>query len=117
MKEKLLFAVIASIAVFASACSNETSTLVGKWVEPIPGMEDKVQGVSLKQDGHATSINMATLQYENWQQIGDKLILTGSSIGNGTSGSFTDTFIIEKITADELILKRGEENITLKRVQ
>ena len=48
MKEKLLFAVIASAAVFASACSNETSTLEGKWVEPIPGMEDKVQGGFVK---------------------------------------------------------------------
>ena len=113
MKVKLLCAFIA--AVLASACSNQILSLEGNWVEPIPGMEDRVQGFSLAKDGQASSINMATLRYEAWQRQGDKLILSGTSIGNGTSGSFSDTYTIEKITADKLILKRGAENKTFTR--
>lgn len=115
MKVKLLCAFTA--VVLASACSNNTSILEGNWVEHIPGMEDRVQGFSLEKDGQASSINMATLRYEAWQRQGDKLILSGISIGNGVSSNFSDTYTIEKITADKLILKRGAENKTFTREQ
>ncbi|EFY06877.1 lipocalin-like domain-containing protein [Succinatimonas hippei] len=110
----LLISCIASALVIA--CS-ETVSLEGRWVEPIPGMENKIQGIELAKGGQASSINMATLQYEKWDQQGNKLILSGKSIGNGQSGDFTDILTIEKVTDNELVLKKGNLNITYHRQQ
>lgn len=75
-------------------------------------MEHLSQGIKIEFKGKATSINMATLQYETWENKGDKLILTGKSIGNRQTLSFTDTLTIEKLTQDSLILNKG--NYTLR---
>lgn len=99
-----------ALAVFACAsCSRDYSEqeLLGLWIEPIPGMAG-VQGIALEEDGKARSINMATLVYDGWECSGDRLVLSGESIGNGTQGRFSDTLIIEKVTADSLILRRGD---------
>lgn len=97
-----LFTLIAVICIACSAVYTEQE-LVGLWVEPIPGMAG-VQGVALEKGGKARSINMATLVYDGWECSGDRLILSGESIGNGTRGRFNDTLTIEKVTADSLIL-------------
>ena len=65
------------------ACSGNSTSVVGVWVEPVPGMEGQMQGIKIEEGGAASSVNMATLVYENWKQEGDKLILSGKSIGNG----------------------------------
>lgn len=39
----------------------------GKWVELNPINADEVQGFELKQDGTASSINMATLAFQQWK--------------------------------------------------
>lgn len=100
-------------AVVCTACGG--NSIEGKWVEPIPGMENQMQGVNLEQGGKASSINMATLQYETWEQQGDKLLLTGKSIGNGMTLSFTDTLTIEQLTENELVLKKGDLTINYQR--
>ena len=79
----------------------------GTWVEPVPGMENSVQGFKLEEGGKASSVNMATLQYESWKQEGDKLVLSGKSIGNGVTIPFSDTLEIAGLTQDSLFLKRG----------
>ncbi|WP_301221215.1 lipocalin family protein [Bacteroides caecimuris] len=89
-----------------TACNNVN--IEGDWIEPIPGMENMIQGISLKTDGKASSINMATLQYEKWEQKDNLLILSGTSIGNHQTLSFTDTLKIEKLTKDSLIIRKGE---------
>lgn len=89
-----------------TACNNVS--IEGDWIEPVPGMENMIQGISLKTDGKASSINMATLQYEKWEQKDNLLILSGTSIGNHQTLSFTDTLKIEKLTEDSLILRKGE---------
>lgn len=96
-----------------TACGG--NSIEGKWVEPIPGMESQVQGINLEEGGKASSINMATLQYENWSKNGDMLILSGKSIGNHETISFSDTLIIEKLTKDELTLKKGSLTIHYKK--
>lgn len=63
-----------------------------------------VQGVTLKADGSASSIGMKTLLYERWQQIGDTLILSGKSVGNGQTLAFDDTLDIVKLTEDTLVV-------------
>lgn len=93
------------VAVSLTSCSQRV--IEGKWVEPVPGMENRFQGMQLEKGGKASSINMATLQYEKWEKKENLLILSGKSIGNKVTGPFTDTLTIEKLTEDELILKKG----------
>lgn len=100
-------------AMVLTACSG--ASIEGKWVEPVPGMEEMEQGICLEQGGKASSINMATLKYEAWVRQEDKLLLSGQSIGNGQTIVFTDTMTIEKLTDTELVLKRGEMTINYHR--
>lgn len=100
---KLLTAVFGLAAL--TACNNYD--IEGSWVEPVPGIAGMQQGFTLEAGGSASSINMATLQYEKWEKKGDMLILSGKSIGNRQSIDFTDTLTIEKLTQDSLILKKG----------
>lgn len=93
--------------IFITACGNDAG-IVGSWTQPVPGMEYMEQGFTLRADGNASSIDMATLQYEKWERKGNLLILSGKSIGNGQTLSFTDTLKIEKLTRDSLIFKNGE---------
>ncbi len=106
MKTFKKLAVIFSISTLI-ACNN--TTLEGSWIEPIPGMPDMQQGFTLEADGSASSINMSTLKYEKWKKEGNLLFLSGISIGNHQSFSFTDTLAIENLTQDSLILKKGEQ--------
>ena len=94
------------LTVAFTACGNADS-LVGKWVQPVPGSPDLQQGFELEEDGKASYVNMATLRYETWQQTGKCLILTGKSIGNRQTIPFADTLNIEKLTPDSLILTKG----------
>lgn len=89
MKKKNFIPFIA-IAVLCAACHDKT-TLTGDWIEPVPGNTNTTQGFSLKENGEATSINMATLQYKSWAQEDNRLILSGESIGNHQTISFSDT--------------------------
>ena len=104
---------LAVAAIMLTACSGEK--IEGAWVEPVPGMENMVQGVRLEAGGKASSINMATLQYEAWQREGDRLILSGKSLGNGQTIAFSDTLRIEELTADRLTLRRGSQTIAYQR--
>lgn len=91
------------------------AALTGEWIEPIPGMPGQFQGISLKEKGRAESINMATLQYENWDRIGGLLFLKGKSIGNGQTIDFTDTLLIKGLTADSLTVIRDGVEIRYAR--
>lgn len=91
------------------------AALTGEWIEPIPGMPGQFQGISLKEKGIAESINMATLQYENWDRIGGLLFLKGKSIGNGQTIDFTDTLLIKGLTADSLTVVRDGVEIRYAR--
>lgn len=98
---------VASSAVLASCSSNiQQEDLCGIWIQPVPGSHI-VQGVELKADGSARSVNMATLLYDSWKLEKESVILHGTSIGNGVSGEFSDTLGIVKLTSDSLSLQKG----------
>ena len=99
------FVAIALLALGSLGGCNNTSALIGEWTEPVPGMENMIQGFKLEEGGKASSINMATLKYKTWEQQGDLLILTGESIGNGQTISFSDTLTIKKATQNELTIQ------------
>ena len=108
MKVKMLVKSVSGVmvAVLLTAC-NEAS-IEGAWVQPVPGMEQMSQGIKIEAGGKASSINMATLQYETWEKKGDQLVLTGNSIGNRQTLLFSDTWTIEKLTSDSLIICQGD---------
>lgn len=104
-----------AIAILFVSCGDRSDRLVGSWVQPIPGQENKMQGVKLEKGGKASSINMHTLVYESWDLDGDKLILSGKSIGNAQTIQFSDTLIVDKIYADKLVLQRGDHKVSYVR--
>lgn len=81
----------------------------GSWVEPNPINAKKVQGFTLKEDGTASSINMATLQFSKWSLNNQTLILSYTSIGNRETIEGTDTLNLVKIDADSLVLSSHNE--------
>ena len=94
------------VAVLLTACNG--ASIEGAWVQPVPGMEQMSQGIRIKAGGKASSINMATLQYETWEKKGNQLVLTGNSIGNRQTLPFSDIWTIEKLTSDSLIICQGD---------
>ena len=105
MKHLLNFMVVLS-TIILTACNN--TNIKGSWVELVPGMPDIKQGFTLRANGNASSIKMKSLLYEKWEHKNNLLILSGKSIGNHQTLSFTDTLTIEKLTQDSLILKKGK---------
>lgn len=97
----------ATLLAGAMFSCNGKAGIEGTWVEPVPGMEHITQGFRLESGGRASSVNMATLQYESWKRDGSLLILSGKSIGNGVTGSFADTLVMVKLTEDSLVLRRN----------
>lgn len=112
MTRKTLFKGVCGIIAAMAFTACDSNSIEGKWVQPVPGMENTEQGISLEKGGKASSINMATLKYEAWVQQGDKLLLSGQSIGNGQTIIFTDTLIIDKLTDTELVLTKGDWTIS-----
>ena len=55
-------------------------------------------------DGRGVSLNMHTLLYQSWQLDGNRLTLTGKSMGNGNTSLFTATSTIDSLSKNTLIL-------------
>ena len=101
-------------AQVANSRSFGKEELCGIWIQPVPGSH-MVQGVELKSDGSARSVNMETLRYERWELEKESIILHGLSIGNGVSGEFSDTLGIVRLSPDSLILQKGDFIIEYSR--
>lgn len=108
---------IVAAAALSSACGNSSGVekqLLGKWLGSVPGTEFE-QGIEFRADGTAVSVNMATLQYESWRLECGKLLLEGTSIGNGISCGFCDTLDVVCVSADSLVLSKKNLVISLAR--
>lgn len=79
---------ICAAAALTASCGS--SAITGEWTEPVPGMDNMVQGIRIDKGGKASSVNMSTLKYEKWHKAGRSLVLSGKSIGNGQTIAFTD---------------------------
>lgn len=82
---------------------DEEELLVGSWNDTSESALD----FTLFKDGTARSDNMKTLLYKKWSIKGNKISFTIESIGNGTSSTDNITYRIEKLTNNELILRKG----------
>lgn len=99
------FIAAAALAFLASCAPTRVQDMLeGNWVTPVPGQPGKMQGIQLGGGGSASSINMATLVYEHWQREGDKIVVSGRSIGNGRTLPFTETLTIKENTSSRLTL-------------
>lgn len=50
---------------------------------------------------------MKTLLYKSWSVNGNEITFTIESIGNGTSSIDVETYTIDQLTKDQLILSKG----------
>lgn len=68
-------------------------TAIGRWVKPNPIDPEQEQGIEIRVNGVAASINMLTLRYEAWELApeGDRIILSGVSEGSGGPYPFEQT--------------------------
>ncbi len=76
----------------------------GTWLEPNPINSSEAQGVTLNEDGSASSVGMASLLFKKWMLTDDKLLLTYESIGNKQTLEGTDTLQVVKLNRDSLVL-------------
>lgn len=96
-------------------CSCDRPSIVGEWIQPIPGMENQLQGIKIDEGGVASSINMHTLLYKSWRQNGDHVVLGGESIGNGQTIEFQEKYEIDRLSDRKLILKNGDVEMEFRR--
>ena len=106
---------VLALAACGQNFAADKEYLAGTWVEPVPGMENMVQGFSLEENGKASSVNMATLQYEKWQSSGKQLVLSGKSIGNHQAIDFTTTYEIKELSPQKLVLEKDNQVFTFHR--
>ena len=103
--------------IFISAChSMQNKAYVGEWIEVMPVNKQIIQGVNLKEDGTASSIGMATLQYKTWKISGNQMILEGTSIGNGQTITIKEEFEILQIDNQNLKLRFGDTSFEYTRL-
>ena len=102
MKKQIISMAVMAVIFAACGGSKAPATVVGSWVMPINGQPGEVQGLKLEENGEASSINMHTLIYKEWDQQRDQLHLTVISNGNAREIEGEDTHKIDQLTTDSL---------------
>jgi len=74
-------------------------SLFGSWVN-----KESEMGFKLMEGGKAASINMATLDYNSWQLIENKIILNSTSKGVSNPVTVDEIYVIREITPSSMIL-------------
>ncbi|NLR59720.1 lipocalin family protein [Chitinophaga polysaccharea] len=91
-------------AVADTTLRVNAAKLIGKWIQPVAGLDKEMQGFQLRKNGTARSINMYTLVYEKWELAHDTLLLWNHSEGVKDTSTIVDTTIIKELTDTSLIL-------------
>ena len=107
----LLLTTMAAATTFMSCKSDKAAAPAAT---PAAEMQP---ALTLNEDGTAVSINMATLQYQEWSASGDTLVLTGKSIGNGQTIDMADTLLIVSVSADSLVVRQHQLTRTFHKAQ
>jgi hypothetical protein len=96
----------ADSALTADTISYSPDQLIGKWLQPVPGLDKQKQGFDLRKDSVARSLNMYTLVYEKWGLVKDTLLLWNHTEGmeKQDSAATVDTSIIKELTDSTLVL-------------
>ena len=84
--------------------------LIGTWVKPHPTKPKTMQGFILSKKGKATSVNLNSVKYTAWRISDGNLVLSGTDTSAGASVIISDTFIIESLSPNMLILRDSSGN-------
>jgi hypothetical protein len=86
--------------------SYKESQLIGRWLQPVPGVDKTMQGFQLKKKGVITSVNTYSLVYDKWQLMRDTLLLWSHAEGMDAEDTavIADTFLIRSLTDSSLVL-------------
>jgi hypothetical protein len=92
--------------VKADTISYSEAELIGRWMQPVPGVEKATQGFQLKKNGAITSINTYSMVYDKWSVSHDTLLLWSHIEGTQQKDSTTviDTALIKALTDSTLVL-------------
>lgn len=93
-----------SITAVTDTLHVDAAKLIGKWIQPVAGLDKEMQGFQLRKNGTARSINMYTLIYEKWQLTNDTLLLWSHSEGVKDTSAMVDTTIIKELSDTSLVL-------------
>lgn len=93
-----------SIAAAADTLHVDATKLIGRWIQPVAGLDKEMQGFQLRKNGTAKSINMYTLVYEKWRLTHDTLLLWNHSEGVKDTSTIVDTTIIKELSDTSLVL-------------
>lgn len=100
--------IVDSVAMITTAdtVTYNADQLVGKWLQPVPGLDKETQGFLLKKNGKAVSVNMYSLVYDKWLLQHDTLLLWNHTEGahNKDTAATIDTTIIKSLTDTTLVL-------------
>ncbi|GEP95068.1 lipocalin-like domain-containing protein [Chitinophaga cymbidii] len=95
-----------SVATLLDTTKTEVdSTLLpGRWMQPVPGIDSILQGMDLRKNGKAVSINMHTLLYDKWKLAHDTLILWSHAEGVENPAPAIDTMLVKTLNDSVLVL-------------
>ena len=93
-----------SIAAVADTLHIDAAKLIGRWMQPVAGLDKETQGFLLRKNGTAKSINMYTLVYEKWELTHDTLLLWNHSEGVKDTSTIVDTTVIKELSDTSLVL-------------
>lgn len=100
--------IVDSVAIVATTdtITYTEDQLLGKWLQPVAGLEKELQGFQLRKKGKAFSINTYAVIYDRWQLRHDTLLLWSymEAAHNGDTAAVIDTTIIRSLTDTTLIL-------------
>ena len=77
----------------------EVKNLIGSWVN-----KESEMGFQLMDGGKAASVNMATLDYNSWQLIENKIILNSTSKGVSNPVTTDEIYVVKELTPFYMIL-------------
>ena len=75
--------------------------LYGSWID----QSEAKLNFSIKRDGSAQSDNMESLLYKSWKLKENMITFTIESIGNHTSSSDKESYSIDSLTKNKMVLK------------
>lgn len=92
--------------VKADTISYTEDQLIGRWLQPVPGVDKATQGFQLKKKGAITSINTYSMVYDKWSVSHDTLLLWSHAEGmqQKDSAAIIDTTLIKALTDSTLVL-------------
>ncbi len=99
--------VIDSVSIIkADTISYSEEQLLGKWLQPVAGVDKTTQGFQLKKKGTITSINTYSMLYDRWSVSHDTLFFWSHIEGTRQKDSAVviDTTLIRALTDTSLVL-------------